>query len=157
MIAKKANRPVRKPRIAAKKVHKANLVATVKDSSQEIWLAGLGAFAKTQDEGRKVFEALVAEGLTLNSKVREAADTVTGRFSDKRVSELTERVVGSWSKFGQMVEGAATDALGRVGVATKSEIATLARRVGKLASDVEALATPVKKPVATRRRATVKA
>jgi hypothetical protein len=31
--------------------------ASVKDSAQQIWQAGLGAFAKAQAEGSKAFEA----------------------------------------------------------------------------------------------------
>ena len=42
-----------------KKKPGAQLSSTVKDSAQQIWLAGLGAFAKAQEEGNKVFEALV--------------------------------------------------------------------------------------------------
>jgi hypothetical protein len=38
------------------------LAQTVKDSAHQIWLAGLGAFAKAQEEGTKVFDALVKEG-----------------------------------------------------------------------------------------------
>ena len=38
-----------------------HLVQTIKDSAHQIWLAGLGAFAKAQQEGGKVFEALVKE------------------------------------------------------------------------------------------------
>ena len=41
---------------------------SVKDSAQQIWLAGLGAFAKAQEEGSKVFEALVKEGLGIQRK-----------------------------------------------------------------------------------------
>ena len=42
------------------------LVQTVRDSAQQIWLAGLGAFSKAQEEGGKVFETLVKEGLSLS-------------------------------------------------------------------------------------------
>ena len=35
----------------------------IKDSAQQIWLAGLGAFAKMQQEGSKAFEALVKDGV----------------------------------------------------------------------------------------------
>ena len=35
------------------------LAGTVKESAQQIWLAGLGAFSKAQEEGGKVFDALV--------------------------------------------------------------------------------------------------
>ena len=37
----------------------------MKDSAQHIWLAGLGAFAKAQEEGSKVFDNLVKEGSQL--------------------------------------------------------------------------------------------
>src|SRR6218665_2900610 len=45
-----------------KKKGKAQFASTVKNSAQQIWLAGLGAFSKAQQEGGKVFEALVKEG-----------------------------------------------------------------------------------------------
>lgn len=132
------------------------LAAAVRDSAQEIWLAGLGAFAKTQEEGSKVFDAFVSEGKTLQSKVRDAADSVSGRFSDARVSELTEKMVGGWTRFGKLVEQGATDAMDRAGVATKAEIATLARRVGKIADEVEQLVSGGAKKAAPRRRAAAK-
>jgi len=34
----------------------------IRDSANQIWLAGLGTFAKAQKEGGKIFEALVKEG-----------------------------------------------------------------------------------------------
>ena len=34
----------------------------MKNSAQQIWQAGRGAFAKAQEEGSKVFEALVKDG-----------------------------------------------------------------------------------------------
>ena len=40
------------------------MAQTVKDSAQQIWLAGMGAFAKAQAEGGKAFETLIKEGLT---------------------------------------------------------------------------------------------
>ena len=41
------------------------IAQNVKDSAQQIWAAGLGAFSKAQGEGGKVFEALVSEGVKL--------------------------------------------------------------------------------------------
>ena len=43
---------------ADKKKSNAQLSSTVKESAQQIWLAGMGAFAKAQAEGGKVFEAV---------------------------------------------------------------------------------------------------
>ncbi|WP_305806821.1 phasin family protein, partial [Stenotrophomonas sp. YIM B06876] len=58
--------------------------STVKDSAQQIWLAGLGAFAKAQEEGGKVFESLVKEGLSIQRKTQAVAE--------ERISEATSRV-----------------------------------------------------------------
>ena len=44
------------------------LAGAIKDSAQQIWLAGLGAFSKAQEEGGKVFDTLVKEGLTIQRK-----------------------------------------------------------------------------------------
>ena len=60
------------------------LADTVRDSAQQIWLAGLGAFSKAQEEGAKVFEALVKEGKGLEAKTR--------KMTEGRVSEMTEQV-----------------------------------------------------------------
>ena len=64
------------------------LAMTVKDSAQQIWLAGLGAFAKAQEEGGKVFEALVKEGETIQARTRKLTDekiaVVAGKAADLR-------------------------------------------------------------------------
>ena len=52
----------------------AQLTGTVKDSAQQIWLAGLGAFNKAQSEGNKVFETLVKEGLSIQRKTQAVAE-----------------------------------------------------------------------------------
>jgi len=49
------------------------LAGAIKDSAQQIWLAGMGAFSKAQAEGRQVFEALVTEGTSLQKKTQTAA------------------------------------------------------------------------------------
>jgi hypothetical protein len=47
---------------SAAKKSPAQLPGAVKDSAQQIWLAGLAAFTKAQNEGGKVFETLAKEG-----------------------------------------------------------------------------------------------
>ena len=49
----------------------------MKDSAQHIWLAGLGAFAKAQEEGTKVFENLVKEGSHLQQTTQQAQAKMT--------------------------------------------------------------------------------
>ena len=52
-------------KINAEKKSGVHLSGTVRDSAHQIWLAGLGAFAKAQEEGNKVFDTLVKEGLSI--------------------------------------------------------------------------------------------
>jgi poly(hydroxyalkanoate) granule-associated protein len=49
----------------------------MKDSAQQIWLAGMGAFAKAQQEGTKVFETLVKDGAKLQEATQQAQAKVT--------------------------------------------------------------------------------
>ena len=60
------------------------LSGTVKDSAQQIWLAGLGAFTKAQNEGGKVFETLVKKGLSIQRKTQAAAE--------ERITEATSKM-----------------------------------------------------------------
>ena len=50
------------------------VAAKVRDSAQQIWLAGMGAFSKAQAEGGKVFEALMKEGTALQRKTQGLAE-----------------------------------------------------------------------------------
>ena len=45
----------------------------MRDSAQQIWQAGLGAFHRAQAEGSKAFEALVNEGVAMQRKTQSAA------------------------------------------------------------------------------------
>ena len=69
-----------------KKKGKAQSASTVKNSAQQIWLAGLGAFSKAQQEGGKVFEALVKEGLTIQAD------------AEKKLSDIWLAGLGALSK-----------------------------------------------------------
>ncbi len=70
---------------ASKTDKSSQLAGAVKDSAQQIWLAGMGAFSKAQEEGNKVFEALVKEGMNLQKKTQGIAEEkiseVTGKMS----------------------------------------------------------------------------
>mgnify|MGYP003397566904 CR=1 FL=1 len=64
-----------------KALSESQLTQTVRESAHQIWLAGLGAFSKTQEEGGKVFDALVKEGEAIQKKTRKMADE---KFADVR-------------------------------------------------------------------------
>ena len=126
-----------------------NQMATaIRDSAHQIWLAGLGAFAKAQEGGTKVFEALIKEGEGLQSRTKEAAA--------EKVTEMTSRATGTWDRLEKVFEDRVARALHSLGVPTKQDVQTLTRRVQELTEVVQKLSegeAAATKPVARRRTA----
>ncbi len=118
------------------------LANAVRNSAQQIWQAGLGAFAKAQEEGGRVFSKLVKEGSDLQKRTRSLAE---GKVSDVRdtVSGLAEGVtgkaVGSWDKLEQVFEERVARALGSIGVPTQKDIQALNQRIEQLSKAVAEL------------------
>ena len=88
--AKPAAKAPRKTGKSAASLLDNQLASSVKESAQQIWLAGMGAFSKAQEEGTKVFETLVKEGLALQKKTQGLAEDkiseVTGKMTAMALS-----------------------------------------------------------------------
>ncbi|WP_374673353.1 phasin family protein [Ideonella sp.] len=132
------------------------LAGAVKASAQQIWLAGMGAFAKAQEEGGKVFEALVKEGVGLQRRTQAVAEErlgeVTGKMS-AMAGEVTTKANASWDKLESIFEARTAKALGKLGVPTAKDVAELTARVDALASAVAQLGGDVAAPKRSRRAA----
>ena len=132
------------------------LAASVKDSAQQIWLAGMGAFAKAQEEGGKVFEALVKEGLNLQKKTQGIAEEkiseVTGKMTGM-ASEVQAKAGQHWDKLETIFEERTAKALNKLGVPSAKDVDALMKRIDDLAAQVARLskggsAAPAKKAAA---------
>jgi poly(hydroxyalkanoate) granule-associated protein len=127
------------------------LAASVKDSAQQIWLAGMGAFAKAQEEGGKVFETLVKEGMNLQKKTQGMAEEkiseVTGRMS-AMAGTVTAKAGQNWDKLEAIFEQRTAKAMNKLGVPTAKDVAELTRRVDELAAAVAKLGKAGAKPAA---------
>jgi poly(hydroxyalkanoate) granule-associated protein len=132
-----------------------DLAGMVKDSAQQIWLAGMGAFAKAQAEGGKVFEALIQEGTALQRKTQglaeEKINEVTGRMSNM-AGEVTAKAGEHWDRLESIFESRTAKALGRLGVPTAADFQALSARIDALAARMEAL-SPSPSPAPKRARA----
>ncbi len=118
------------------------LAKTIRDSAQQIWLAGLGAFSKAQDEGGKVFDALVKEGLTLQRRTRAATEERIGSVGEKMsraAGDLSKQATQSWDRLEQVFEDRVSRALTRLGVPTGREIGELVERVDALNETVQSM------------------
>ncbi|PUE56897.1 hypothetical protein B9Z45_08880 [Limnohabitans sp. 2KL-17] len=131
--------------------------------AQHVWLAGLGAMAKAQEQGSKAIEALVNDGLAFQRKSQAEAQ--------QRLHEATERLSHMATGFGEQASGRVdklehlfedrvAKALHRLGMPSLLDIQMLTDRVAQLEAKLEARpkATPVKPATsATSARAKPKA
>jgi len=118
------------------------LAQTVKDSAQQIWLAGLGAFAKAQGGGNSVFETLIKEGVSLQRKTQTAAEQKLGDVAGKMTAmagEVGSKANAQWDKLETIFEERTARAMSRLGVPSAKELAALSDRVDALAAAVAKL------------------
>jgi poly(hydroxyalkanoate) granule-associated protein len=118
------------------------LAHSVKESAQQIWLAGMGAFSKAQAEGGKVFETLVKEGLNLQKKTQHIAEDkiseVTGKMS-AMAATVTSKAGQNYDKLEAIFEQRTAQAMNKLGVPTAKDVDALVKRVDELAKAVAQL------------------
>ncbi len=138
------------------------LAHSVKESAQQIWLAGMGAFAKAQEGRNKVFETLIKEGMGLQRKTQSAAEErigdVTGRMS-AMAGDVTAKAGQHWDKLESIFEQRTAKAMNKLGVPTAKDVDALIQRVDELAAAVARLskAAPAKAAPKARASAAAKA
>ncbi len=118
------------------------LAGSVKESAQQIWLAGMGAFSKAQAEGGKVFEALVKEGVALQKKTQSVAEDKFSEVSSKMTgmaSEVQAKAGQQWDKLESIFEERTAKALGKLGVPSAKDVSAMQDRIDALAAQVARL------------------
>lgn len=148
---------------AAGKKTASPLPSSVKDSAQQIWLAGLGAFTKAQTEGGKVFETLVKEGLAIQRKTQAVAEEKITEATSKMAhvaTGLTSKATGQWDKLESIFEERVARALNKLGVPSAKDVEALVARIDELNRSVQRLsakAAPARKAGATAAKPTAQA
>lgn len=118
------------------------LAGAVKESAQQIWLAGLGAFAKAQQEGTKAFESLVKEGLSVQRKTQAVAEEritdATSRMTSM-ANDISTKASGQWDKLESIFEDRVARTLNKLGVPSAQDIDALIARIDELNRNVQKL------------------
>ena len=120
----------------------AHLSGTVKESAQQIWLAGLGAFAKAQEEGTKVFDSLVKEGMSIQRKTQTAAEQRISEATNRMATmatDLSSKASGQWDKLENIFEDRVSKVLNMLGVRSSKDIDALVARIDELNRNVSKL------------------
>ena len=132
------------------------LAQSIKESAQQIWLAGMGAFAKAQAEGTQAFDKLIKDGLTLQKKTQGMAEEKISEMTGKMTAmagEVTAKAGQHWDKLESIFEQRTAKAMGRLGVPTAKDLAALNARLDQLAAEVAKLGgkkAPAKKTSANK-------
>ena len=117
----------------------------VLDSAHKIWLAGLGALAKAEEEGTKAFNSLVEAGEKFETRGKKRFTLVKGRVQEAR--EAAEKEFG---KLGSTLDDQVANAVAKLGVPSRDEIQRLTKRVEELTAKVDKI-KPTPRPRKTTR------
>ena len=114
------------------------LANNIMNSANQIWLAGLGAFAITQQEGSKLFESLIKEGEHVEARTKKATSAKVEAMKG-RVEKMKDRATEKLDRLEQAFQDRVARALNRLGVPTKDDIQELAKHVDVLNESVQKL------------------
>ena len=115
----------------------------IKESARQIWLAGLGAYNKAEEDTGKIFEKLVKEGEEIENLTRGVVEKKFKAVEDKvedvkeKVEDVREKASGTFGKLESVFDQRVSSALVRLGIPTKSRITELEARIEELETELK--------------------
>src|SRR5690606_21723798 len=103
--------------------------------TKQIWLAGLGAFSRAEEEGNKLFDSLVTVGEELESKTADIADQTVEKVSEKAKESVTD----TKHKVEKLIDNSVHHSLNRIGLVTLKDVQYLERLILQLHAKVDQL------------------
>ncbi len=122
-------------KMSADKAATPHLAGAVKESAQQIWLAGLGAFSKAQEGGGKVFESLMKEGLSIQRKTQAVAEEKLSEATSKMANmagDIQSKAGQQWDKLENIFEDRVAKALSKLGVPSAKDVDALKARIDEM-------------------------
>lgn len=122
-----------------------NLTGKIKASANQIWLVGLGAYAKAEAEGLKVVKSLIEEGEEVESRMEKIKDDATTSSdalkekASKSLEEIKTAVNGYIEKVESLLEQGSSSVISFLGLPSKSDIEALTKKIDSLNRSVKAL------------------
>ena len=112
------------------------------DSAHQVWLAGIGALARAQTEGSRLFEQLAEEGGQVEGGAAHATGAA-GRLEslrqslDAAVGKAQARAGEAWESMGKAFEQRVQQALRQLDVPTRDDIDALGARIDALTRELQ--------------------
>jgi poly(hydroxyalkanoate) granule-associated protein len=115
-----------------------------KKYTKQIWLAGLGAFSRAEEEGNRLFDSLVKVGEELETKTTDIADSTVEAVGEVK-ERMTERVSDTKERVERALDERVNLTLSRIGLASHREVTQLMELIERLDKKVDALSDELKK------------
>ena len=108
----------------------------IKESARQIWLAGLGAYNKAEEDTGKIFDKLVKEGEELESATRGAVEK---RFKavEGKVEGVRGKASNTFGKLESVFDERVSGALERLGIPNKKTLEALEARIAELEKELK--------------------
>jgi len=106
---------------------------SIREAGRHIWLAGLGALSRAEEEGRGLFDHWVERGRQVETRQFKNIDRTVSRTSEQ-LKEWGDRVQGS-------VQEGLQGLLHRVGLPSQKDLDHLSARLSALSKKVDQVAT----------------
>lgn len=110
----------------------------IRKSARQIWLAGLGAYTKAEEDAGRLFDRLVHEGEELESKTRGLVEKQV-KAVEHRVEDVRDRATGTWDRLETMFDERVAGALKRLGIPRREELAVLEQRLSEAEKELAEL------------------
>nr|WP_174505812.1 phasin family protein [Acinetobacter sp. Marseille-Q1620] len=120
-------------RIKTKSLRKSPL--DFKKYTKQIWLAGLGAFSRAEEEGNKLFDSLVKVGEELESKTTDITDQTVNKVAEK----AKESVIESKDRVEKILDQGVSQSLNRIGLVSAKDVQRLENLILQLHQKVDLL------------------
>lgn len=130
-----------------KKVEKvekdSSLITDVKHYARQIWLAGLGAYARVGQEGADYFKELVKSGEGIENKGRKLVTEQVEAANDSVKSSVTSvkgKVEVQLDKVEKAFDSRVASALNRIGIPSRQDVEALSAKLDELSAVLERVA-----------------
>lgn len=112
------------------------------DSAHQVWLAGIGALARAQAEGSRLFEQLAEEGRNVGD-ADEAGTSAASRLEGMRQTldgafgRAQAKAGDAWDSIGRSFEQRVQHALKQMDVPTRDDLNALGARIDALTRQLQ--------------------
>ena len=112
------------------------------DNAHQVWLAGIGALARAQSEGSRLFEQLAEEGRQVEGGAAPPG-SAAGRLEslrqslDDAVGKAQARASEAWESMGKAFEQRVQHSLRQLDVPTRDDIDAIGARIDALTRELQ--------------------